>query len=477
MALAEVLVQLSQLLQDPEHNAEKIYALLSANDNLAEFEVARFFVHDRMTKDLTARVRHLDPTVRRDAAAFIGRLCPRSVAAKLLRPLVKDADIATRKRARSVVRALQLGDVALPDKRFDPGRAYTIYCTTPGAYNPSGWAFGIYARKQRGQLDASALARHGLPRLEDRDDVAIFLDCEDDGALSALLRPGTAPGSAYVEFEVAKATGGTRRIAAPRARLRAAQRKILSAILAKVPVHRAAHGFVKARSTVTNASLHTNRALVMKLDLVDFFPSIHYRRVVGLFETIGYATAAAEALAGVCTYRPKLPDGRMVWPGLLPQGAPTSPAITNLVCRRLDARLAALAKKAGGTYTRYADDMTFSFATEPQRIGRLLWFIDQICAQEGFTENTKKRRIYRRSCQQRVTGVVVNEHVAVPREDRRRFRAILANVKKNGLEAEARGHEDFEAYLRGYAAYVNMVQPNLGARLARELAGVLSDDD
>src|SRR5262249_54829037 len=138
---------------------------------------------------------------------------------------------------------------------------------------------------------------------------------------------------------------------------------------------------------------------------------------------------------------------------------PTSPAITNLVCRRLDARLAALAKKAGGTYTRYADDLTFSFAAEPARIGRLFWFIDQICGQEGFVENTKKRRVYRRSCQQRVTGIVVNERASVPREDRRRFRAVLANVKKNGLEAEARGREDFAAYLRGYAAYVQMVQP------------------
>jgi hypothetical protein len=164
----------------------------------------------------------------------------------------------------------------------------------------------------------------------------------------------------------------------------------------------------------------------------------------------------------------------MVWPGLLPQGAPSSPAITNLVCRRLDARLSALARKLGGTYTRYADDLTFSFEKEPEKIGKLLWFIDQICGQEGFAENTKKRRVFRRSCQQRVTGVVVNEHPAVPRRERRRFRAILANVKKNGLAAEARGREDFEAYLRGYAAYVQMVQPEVGAKLARAVAEALS---
>jgi hypothetical protein len=473
MGLAEVLVDLSKLLEDAHGNADAIYALLRDNDGLAEYEVARFFVADSMAGDLATRLRSLDPAVRCAAVDMIPLVCPRSVAAKLIRPVVKDADITTRKRARHVVRQLGITDVALKDSRFGQDR-WNRGPLSPGAYNPSGWAFGLYSRRVRGGLDAPALARHRLPVLDDREAVATFLGCANDASLSALLRPGTDPGSAYVEFEVPKATGGTRRIAAPRKRLRDAQRKILDEILAKVPVHDAAHGFRASRSTVTNAAPHVGRAMILKLDLVDFFPSIHYRRVLGLFQRLGYPTEAAEALAGVSTYRPKLPDGRMVWPGLLPQGAPTSPAITNLVCRRLDARLAALAKKAGGTYTRYADDLTFSFSKEPEKIGRFLWFVDQICGQEGFAENTKKRRVFRRSCQQRVTGVVVNEHPAVPRRERRRFRAILANVKKNGLEAEARGHEDFEAYLRGFAAYVQMVQPELGARYAREVTEALS---
>ena len=158
---------------------------------------------------------------------------------------------------------------------------------------------------------------------------------------------------------------------------------------------------------------------------------------------------------------------------LLAQGAPSSPAITNIVCRRLDARLVALARKSGATYTRYADDLTFSFQKEPERIGRFLWWVDQICQQEGFTENTKKRRVFRRSAQQRVTGVVVNEQPSVPRKMRMRFRAILNNVKKNGVEKEARGKADFEAYLHGFAAYVNMVQPKLGKKLIKQVNDVL----
>src|SRR5262249_26107932 len=106
---------------------------------------------------------------------------------------------------------------------------------------------------------------HGLPALANRVAVVKFLGCADDGAFDALLRPGAEPGSAYVEFEVPKALGGTRRIAAPRKPLRVAQRKILDEILARVPVHASAHGFVPARSTVTNAKEHVGRALVLKL--------------------------------------------------------------------------------------------------------------------------------------------------------------------------------------------------------------------
>jgi len=166
----------------------------------------------------------------------------------------------------------------------------------------------------------------------------------------------------------------------------------------------------------------------------------------------------------------------------VPQGAPTSPAITNLICRRMDARLSALAKKVGATYTRYADDLTFSFQKDPGealKLGRFFWWIDQICQQEGFTENTKKRRVFRKSAQQRVTGIVVNEHLAVPRAQRRRFRAILSNVKKNGLEAEARGKDDLEAWLylsyelfaKDTAQYVAKLRCIHGQQVLRESEG------
>jgi retron-type reverse transcriptase len=291
------------------------------------------------------------------------------------------------------------------------------------------------------------------------------------------MRPGTEPGSGYIEFEIPKAKGGTRRIAAPRTPLRKVQRKILDEILAKVPVHDACHGFVENRSTVTNAAPHVGAAIVIKMDIKDFFPTVHYRRVRGLFQYLGYNEQVAATLAGLTTYRPKLASGHVVWPGVLPQGAPTSPAIANLTCRRLDHRLTRLAAKCGAVYTRYADDLTFSFKTEPDvRIGRFLWWVDGICQQEGFTERADKRRILRAKHQQRVTGLVVNAKVNIPRAERRRFRAILHNCAKSGIESQAREHADFKSYLAGYAAYVHMVDPVLGKHYLAEVARLIGAD-
>ena len=121
-------------------------------------------------------------------------------------------------------------------------------------------------------------------------------------------------------------------------------------------------------------------------------------------------------------------------PRCLPQGAPTSPALTNVLCLRMDQRIAGLVQKLGWRYSRYADDLTFSFPAMPEvRIGRFFWWVDAICQEEGFLERPDKRRVLRRKHQQRVTGLVVNAGVHVPRADRKRFRAILHNCKKHGV--------------------------------------------
>jgi retron-type reverse transcriptase len=320
-----------------------------------------------------------------------------------------------------------------------------------------------------------------LPALANVAAIAKLVGVADADELTPLMRAGTDAGSGYVEFEIAKAKGGTRRIAAPRAKLRKVQRALLDQILAKVPTHDACHGFVVGRSTVSNATPHLGAAIVVKLDLKDFFPTVHYRRVKGLFVQLGYSAPVAAVLAGLTTYRPKLPSGEVVWPGILPQGAPTSPAIANLCCRRLDARLAKLAAKYGATYTRYADDLTFSFRQQPDvQLGRFLWWVDGICDAEGFVERPDKRRILRAKHQQRVTGLVVNAGVHVPRADRKRFRAILHNCERNGLASQVKAGTDIStagelaAYLAGFAAYVQMVEPALGQRFSAQVDRILA---
>jgi len=146
-----------------------------------------------------------------------------------------------------------------------------------------------------------------------------------------------------------------------------------------------------------------------------------------------------------------------------------------LICRTLDKRLDSLAKKLGGDYTRYADDLTFSFHNLPGKgVGRFRWWVNQICHQEGFFVREDKFRVIRSSQQQRVTGIVVNEQLSIPRRDRRRFRAIVHNCEKHGVASQARGRERFEDYLMGYASYMKMVHPEEGAELLAKVKSLLS---
>jgi hypothetical protein len=110
-------------------------------------------------------------------------------------------------------------------------------------------------------------------------------------------------------------------------------------------------------------------------------------------------------------------------------------------------------------------------------VGRFLWWVNQICQQEGFAEHVTKRKVLRPSSQQRITGVVVNSGLSVPRELRRTFRAILHNCRVHGVASQARGRRNFRAYLLGYASYLRMIQPALGKRALEEVRALLSSDE
>ncbi|TDR93323.1 reverse transcriptase family protein [Enterovirga rhinocerotis] len=284
--------------------------------------------------------------------------------------------------------------------------------------------------------------------------------------------------SHYQRFTIPKKTGGERLISAPMPRLKRAQYWVLDNLLAKAPLHEAAHGFVPGRSILTNAGVHVGREVVVNLDLKDFFPSLTFRRVKGKFRGLGYPEAVATVLALLCT-EPDVDeldlDGERLFaargPRRLPQGAPTSPALTNLVCIRLDKRLTALAGSLGFAYTRYADDMTFSASGEgAAKVAVLLKMVGEIVADEGFTVHPDKTRVMRRGRRQEVTGLTVNERVAVPRDTLRRFRALLHGIDKQGPEGKSWGvaRDVFDGAL-GFAFFVRMVTPEIGEPLVAQV--------
>jgi hypothetical protein len=393
--------------------------------------------------------------------------------ARVCRRLVKDPAPGVRRQARKLVQRAAFRETALP---LGPD----------GDWDASGWLRGAEGKPlSRHPQGRRVLERQGLPEVADGAALRRLLGVKSTKQLGFFLLASDQGDGPYTRFTIPKRDGSDRVICAPKRQLRWVQRRLLDEVLAKVPAHDAAHGFVAGRSVVTNAAPHRGAALLLKFDLTDFFPTIHYFRVVGLFASLGYtvgdsrfsaaddARNVAPTLARLCCYTP---DPKQ-WRAVLPQGAPTSPAVSNLVCRRLDARLAGLAKRNKGVYTRYADDLTFSFR-DPVGVdlGRFRWWVDQVCHQEGFFVNQKKFRVIRASQRQLVTGVVVNDELRVPREGRRRFRAILHNCRTHGVESQARGRPGFAAYLRGFASYLHMVQPEEGVERLREVEALLGPE-
>lgn len=263
----------------------------------------------------------------------------------------------------------------------------------------------------------------------------------------------------YTTFTIPKHSGEPRTLSAPVPLLKHAQRRILHTVLAHQKFSPACHGFRRKRSILTNARPHVGRPVVIRLDLKDFFPSIHYGRVRELFRRFDIGDMEAVWLARLCTHE-----------GRLPQGAPTSPAIANAMCLKMDARLLGLARSVKARYTRYADDLTFS---GPGEIVKILPLVRRIVKEEGFEVSAKKTFIQRRGSCQKVTGVVVNDRPNVPRWHRRMLRAIVHNCVKQGPQSQNRkGNPRFRELVMGHIAFVTMVNPEAGKRLSAEAARI-----
>jgi RNA-directed DNA polymerase len=339
-----------------------------------------------------------------------------------------------------------------------------------------------------------ALGAIALPNLPSTGDIASWLETETKELLwlsgSYEFNASQAPPLCqhYHHRWVEKRSGGWRLLETPKPRLCAIQRKILHEMLEFVPLHEAVHGFRTRHSTLTNAREHAGKRIVIKLDLHDFFLKITAARVRGFFKALGYPLQAANILTGLCTHgtppyilsagkdparyafecpSPDWRQRRLYANPHLPQGAPTSPALSNLCAFNLDVRLHGLAQAMGAVYTRYADDLTFSGGDELVRAAeRLPVQVGAMALEEGFALNHRKTRIMRASARQQVTGIVVNTHPNVARDDFDRLKATLHNCRLRGGPSQNReSHGDFRAHLAGRIAYIRGIAPQRGERL------------
>lgn len=257
-------------------------------------------------------------------------------------------------------------------------------------------------------------------------------------------------GRKYKVFEIPKKYGGKRQISAPTNALGIIQRKLNRVLQAVYSPRKGIHGFLPKRGILTNASQHTRSKYILNVDLADFFPNITFPRVRGMFMAKPYLLPAnvATILARICCFD-----------GSLPQGAPTSPVVSNMICARMDSELKKLAWQHKCVYTRYADDISFSThrSTFPEALalfenegehsdvtaGPLL---AEVVQRNGFKINDRKVRLQHHSKRQEVTGLIANKTPNVPRPYVRQVRAMLHAWRKYGLKSA--GAEFFSKYDR-----------------------------
>lgn len=326
--------------------------------------------------------------------------------------------------------------------------------------------------------DAHRLSQYGLPQCSTGAELAGLMGITLNELRFLTYTNQVSKVQHYQQFAIAKKAGGTRLISAPMPRLKRLQYWILEQILQPLALTEVAHGFVTGRSIITNAQPHLGQQVVINLDLKDFFPTISYARIKGVFAHLGYNHEVATLLALLCsepvTQTVEL-DGQRYYlsqnPRRLPQGAPTSPYLSNLVVRQLDKRLQGLAHKYGFTYTRYADDLTFSSKSTEAPIRGLLHWVHAIVKEEGFQVHPDKTRIMQRGRRQEVTGLIVNQQLNIERHTLKQFRTLLFQIQKDGYAGKTWGkNRNLLASIKSYAHYVRMVNSAKGEQFLKQIA-------
>jgi len=257
-----------------------------------------------------------------------------------------------------------------------------------------------------------------VPIIFDFDHLALLLGRQKSYLASVI----NSPANHYRTFKIPKRSVGFREITTPFPALLEMQYWIFDNILKKIPVNSSAHGFAYKKSILTNAKIHAGEKELLKIDLVNFFPSISINRVIYVFKTLGYPNEISFYLAAICSFDE-----------YLPQGAPTSPYLSNVIAKQLDKRLISVSKKFQLKYSRYADDLTFSGNAIP---AKFIEYVSSIIKGEGFEVNILKTRLYKSDAKRIVTGISVREkEIKLPRDYKRNVKQELYYIFKHGLQS------------------------------------------
>ncbi len=329
--------------------------------------------------------------------------------------------------------------------------------------------------------DLETLQKNNLPKIQNVLELAKVLKTSINELRFLSYHRFVSKSSHYIRYAIPKKSGGVRKISAPQPRLKTVQRSILDELFSKLSVSEYAHGFLNQKSILTNATPHIKADLVVNMDLKDFFPTLDYKRINGLIRKLGFSDQIATVLSLICTEpveeKVKI-DGEIFYVNqgerVLPQGAPTSPMLTNVICFRLDQRMAGIARKLGFTYTRYADDMTFSGdEASRQNIKKLMWQTKAVIKDEGFNIHPKKTKIMSTGNRKEVTGIVVNEKTSIEKSKLKSFRALLYQIEKDGPVGKKWGtSSDLMGSILGFARYIYMVDPVKGKKYLAQVEAI-----
>lgn len=302
------------------------------------------------------------------------------------------------------------------------------------------------------------LINQNLPVIFDSVHLALYLNLPHQSLKKIIYNRN----SKYLEKEIKSKSGKRRRVYIPKSNLKDIQYWILHAILYNAKINDCAKGFKLGSSIKNNAEPHVGKEYVLNLDLKNFFATIKEDNIKSVFISLGYNKDVSNCLAKLCSYR-----------SMLPQGAPSSPYLSNLASNTLDQKILKVIVERNISYTRYADDLTFS---SNEKLESLIPVIKTLLQSEGFKLNDSKTRIRNKNQRQLVTGLVVNEKVNIQRKYIRNLRTEIFYCKKYGVSGHMKrkgiNKSNYKLHLYGKALYIKMIDRERGEKIIEELDGI-----